>query len=162
MSATSAIKVPLVVAAVAAALSACAPSVPPAGSSAQQSGPIVAVVHKSATCTCCAKHQAHLLEHGYIVEEVVYDDAVDLRAAKDAFGVPEEQRSCHTTLIDGYVVEGHMPADEIDVLLAERPDFDGIALAGMPDGAPGMPGRKSEPWTIWALDDGTATVWRTR
>jgi hypothetical protein len=118
----------------------------------------VAVVHASAACGCCSGHVEHLRAHGFVVEEVRYDDPADLAAFKDERRIPDAQRSCHTTVISGYVVEGHMPVEQIEVLLAERPAIDGIALAGMPGGSPGMPGAKTEPWTIWALEDGAATA----
>jgi hypothetical protein len=133
------------------------PGAGPASSNAGEASS-VAVLHASADCQCCGGHAEHLLEHGYRVEEVRYDDPAELAAFKDAHGIPYEQRSCHTTLVGGYVVEGHMPVEEIDALLAERPAIDGIALAGMPAGSPGMPGIKSIDWTIWALDDGEAFV----
>jgi hypothetical protein len=62
--------------------------------------------------------------------------------------------SCHTTVIDGYFVEGHVPFEAIEKLLAERPDIDGIALPDMPAGSPGMPGRKSGPFDIYQVKDG--------
>jgi hypothetical protein len=128
---------------------------------AAATGP-VAVLHKSADCKCCGGHAEHLREHGFVVDEVIYEDPDELAAFKDAHDIPYEQRSCHTTLIDGYVVEGHMPVEEIDALLADRPAIDGIALAGMPAGSPGMPGPKAIEWTIWALTEGEATVHAVR
>jgi hypothetical protein len=125
-------------------------------------GAPLAVVHKSADCACCGGHSDHLREHGYHVDEILYDDPQVLADFKTEHGVPEAQRSCHTTLVDSYVVEGHMPVEEIDLLLAERPAIDGIALAGMPAGSPGMPGPKTVDWTIWALTDGLATIHAVR
>lgn len=113
-----------------------------------------AVVYKSPTCDCCARHAAHLEASGFDVELVTVEDP---RSVKDAEGVPAEVESCHTTVVGGYAVEGHVPAASIERLLAERPDSDGIGLAGMPAGSPGMGGSKSEPWDIQAFADGEVT-----
>jgi hypothetical protein len=117
----------------------------------------VAVVHKNASCGCCSGHEEHLRAHGYAVEEVVYHDGMELRAMKADLGVPDDAQSCHTTIVGGYVVEGHVPAPVIDELLAERPAIDGIALPGMPGGAPGMPGNQVAPFEIMALSGGEAS-----
>lgn len=103
------------------------------------------VVHRSATCECCKEHERYLATGGLVVESVVEDDMV---AFKDAHGVPRDVRSCHTALIDGYVVEGHVPQAAIDELLATRPGVDGIAVAGMPPGAPGMGGVATDPLEV--------------
>ena len=71
---------------------------------------------------------------------------------------PTEAWSCHTALIDGYPVEGHVPVEAIEDLLAERPDIDGIALPGMRAGSPGMPGEKASPFEVLAIDDGTLSA----
>ena len=73
-------------------------------------------------------------------------------AIKERYGVPRNLESCHTEIIGGYFVEGHMPIEAIEKLLSERPDIRGIALPGMPSGSPGMPGPKTEPWTIYAVN----------
>ena len=72
---------------------------------------------------------------------------------------PSELESCHTARIGGYTVEGHIPAKVVDKLLAERPQIDGIAMPGMPDGSPGMPGLKRDTWTIFALKRGSYSVY---
>ena len=115
---------------------------------------VTAVVYKTPTCDCCARHAAHLEASGFEVEFVTVDD---IRPVKDAEGVPPEVESCHTTVVDGYAVEGHVPAASIERLLAERPDSDGIGLAGMPAGSPGMGGSKDEPWDIQAFTGGEIT-----
>jgi hypothetical protein len=73
-------------------------------------------------------------------------------------GVPEGAWSCHTAVVAGYVVEGHVPAEAIEALLAQRPPIDGIALPAMPDGSPGMPGVKAAPFEILAIDGGATSV----
>ena len=70
-------------------------------------------------------------------------------------------QSCHTTIIDKYFVEGHVPLEAINKLLKERPDIDGLALPGMPIGTPGMPGDKEEPYVIYQLVDGNFSVFMT-
>lgn len=98
----------------------------------------------------------HLREKGFKVDA---RDVVDLDAVKRRHGVPAALESCHTGLIDGYVVEGHVPADVIDQLLRERPKIVGLALPGMPVGAPGMesPGRRAERYDVIAFDARGAT-----
>jgi hypothetical protein len=114
----------------------------------------VVVVHRTASCSCCGSYEDHLTEHGYVVETVLYDD---IREAKEAFGVPAEESSCHTNEIGGYFLEGHVPVEAIEVLLDERPEVDGITLAGMPAGSPGMPGEQSEPFVVRTVVDGEVT-----
>ena len=77
--------------------------------------------------------------------------ADDVYAVKDHFGVPDEVYSCHTMLIGGYVVEGHVPVPAVVRLLSERPGITGIAFAGMPAGSPGMPGPQTEPFTVYGF-----------
>jgi hypothetical protein len=92
-------------------------------------------VYKSPTCGCCSKWVDDLRSHGFQVR-VTDSDEVD--QLKTKHGVPQQARSCHTALIDGYVVEGHVPAADIQRLLKERPRIGGIAVPGMPIGSPGM------------------------
>lgn len=92
-------------------------------------------VYKSPTCGCCAKWVDYLRERGFGVDVV---DVADLGPVKQRHGVPPRLASCHTALVDGYVVEGHVPADDIRRLLAERPPLLGISAPGMPQQSPGM------------------------
>ena len=93
----------------------------------------------------------HLREKGFKVDA---RDVVDLAAVKRKHAVPAALESCHTGLVDGYVVEGHVPADVIDQLLRDRPKVLGLAVPGMPVGSPGMeaPGQKPERYDIIAFD----------
>jgi hypothetical protein len=93
------------------------------------------VVHKSPSCGCCGAWVEHLRTSGFPVE---VRDADNLEPVKSRLGVPYGKGSCHTAEIDGYVVEGHVPAGDIKRLLAERPDALGLTLPGMPIGSPGM------------------------
>ena len=92
-------------------------------------------------------------DHGY---EVRASDDPDIAAFKASLGVPASAQACHTALIDGYVVEGHVPAAAIEDLLQERPEIDGIALPGMPPGSPGMSGAKQGPFEVVSLAEGGA------
>jgi hypothetical protein len=92
-------------------------------------------VFKTATCGCCTKWIDHLRAAGFQVEAT---DMPDLAGLKNENGVPEELSSCHTALVDGYVIEGHVPAQDIERLLAERPAVAGLAVPEMPMGSPGM------------------------
>jgi len=99
----------------------------------------IAVVYRSATCGCCANYITYLRRAGIKVEEKITENMLDI---KEQFGVPEELTSCHTTRIEDYTVEGHIPVEAIEKLLAEKPAIAGIALPKMPSGSPGMPGAK--------------------
>ena len=93
------------------------------------------------------------------------EDANDLAPVKRKLGVPPALQSCHTAVIEGYVIEGHVPADLIDRLLRERPAVVGLAVPGMPVGAPGMeaPGQPAERYQVLAFDQkGRTTVFATR
>ena len=93
--------------------------------------------------------------HGFTVRPVPTDD---MAAVKQQMGMPQGARSCHTAVIDGYAIEGHVPVEAIEDLLAQRPAIDGIALPGMPAGSPGMPGDKAAPFEVLAVADGNASV----
>ncbi|HEX9455361.1 MAG TPA: DUF411 domain-containing protein [Candidatus Binatia bacterium] len=82
---------------------------------------------------------------------------------KDKYRVPEKLRTCHTALIDGYVIEGHVPADLIIKLLKEKPAVVGLGVPGMPIGSPGMEGGKPEPYTVFTFDkNGMTSVYAKR
>jgi hypothetical protein len=93
-------------------------------------------------------------DSGMDVVAVMHDD---ITSVKDGYGIPVDMRSCHTSDIAGYFVEGHVPMAAIDQLLAERPEIDGIALPGMPSGAPGMGGELEGPLLVYAVKDGQVT-----
>ncbi|MET0642832.1 MAG: DUF411 domain-containing protein [Candidatus Binatia bacterium] len=82
---------------------------------------------------------------------------------KSKYGVPQRLYSCHTALIDGYVIEGHVPADLIKRILKERPSIVGLAVPGMPVGSPGMEGPNPEPYEVLTFDkQGRTTVYARR
>lgn len=118
-------------------------------------------VYKDPTCGCCSKWVDHLKAHGFTVRTT---DTRDLTAFKASHGVPPPVRSCHTALVDGYVLEGHVPAADVRRLLDERPAIAGVAVAGMPIGSPGMeiPGTAAQPYDVIAFDkDGSTRVFAT-
>jgi len=112
-------------------------------------------VYKSPDCTCCHEWEAYLTARGYTVESV---PTADMSGFKTDAGVPAVTWSCHTALVDGYVVEGHVPVEAIEDLLAERPAVDGIGLPGMPPGSPGMPGDKVGSFEVLAFADGRTSA----
>lgn len=98
---------------------------------------------------------AHLESHGFRVRAI---DVRSMAPVKRQAGVPRGVASCHTALVDGYVVEGHVPAEDIRRLLSERPDVAGIGVPGMPIGSPGMEGPNPQPYDVLAFDeDGSLT-----
>lgn len=104
----------------------------------------------------------HLLSNGFEVETVDMEfDQLD--ALKVQYGVPPELFSCHTALVDGYVIEGHVPADLIDDLLTKRPDIVGLGVPGMPAGSPGMESSNPVAYDIVAFTaDGETWVYASR
>lgn len=116
--------------------------------------PKTAIVYKSPTCGCCMAWISYLKKQGF---EVTVENKQDMTPVKTEYGVPASMRSCHTAVIGDYVVEGHIPIEAITKLLTEKPAIDGIAMPGMPDGSPGMPGKKQEPFVISSLQDGQVT-----
>ena len=97
-------------------------------------GPLI-TVYKTPSCGCCVKWVEYLQKEGFEVKIVNRDD---LTSIKQREGVPTAMSSCHTALVDGYVIEGHVPAQAIRKLLKERPDTRGLAVPGMPANSPGM------------------------
>lgn len=110
-----------------------------------------ATVYKDPNCGCCAAYVDILEEAGY---EVNVENTGDLMAVKAEHGVPRMLSSCHTTLIDGYVFEGHIPLKSVERVLEERPMIRGIAVPGMPAGSPGMGGAQQGPIKVYYLADG--------
>lgn len=111
----------------------------------------LATIFKNPQCGCCETYGEYLRSNGYEVKVVATHD---LPLIQERQGVPAGLEGCHTTLIGGYFVDGHVPIETFDRLLAERPDIDGVTLPGMPTGSPGMGGPKTEPFTIHAVAAG--------
>jgi hypothetical protein len=94
-------------------------------------------VWKTASCSCCSAWVEHLAQNGFS-PKAVNVTASELAAIKTRAGLPSQHQSCHTAKVDGYLIEGHVPAEDVKRLLAERPDALGISVPGMPIGSPGM------------------------
>jgi hypothetical protein len=105
-------------------------------------------VYKDASCGCCKKWVEHMQASGFTVTA---HDSADMDALKDHYGVPSGVRSCHTALVGSYVVEGHVPATDVDRLLKEQPKVAGLAVPGMVMGSPGMDGPTSKPYAVLAF-----------
>ncbi len=107
-------------------------------------------VYKSPTCGCCAKWIDHLEDNGFAVDIV---NRPDVSPIKRELGVPERLYSCHTAKVDGYVVEGHVPASDILQMLAEKPPVRGLAVPGMPQGSPGMETGRKDSYSVMTFDE---------
>ena len=107
-------------------------------------------VYKSPTCNCCERWISHLRDAGF---KVTGKDRHDMANIKSDFGVNRSLQSCHTAIVDGYVVEGHVPADEIKRMLQERPEVTGLTVPGMPIGSPGMESLYKDPYDVLAFNE---------
>ena len=117
--------------------------------------PTPITVYKSSSCECCAKWVSHLGDNGF--EPVVHNEE-DMDAIKAQLGVPVAVRSCHTALVDNYLIEGHVPASDIQRLVRQQPEVSGLAVPGMSSGTPGMaqPGQRITGFEVVAFQrDGT-------
>ena len=113
-------------------------------------GPTVEV-YKLSTCGCCASWVQHLEANGFTTRVMNLDDLSEIKAVHH---VPAAAQSCHTAVVDGYVIEGHVPAADVRRLLEERPAVLGLAVPGMPIGSPGMevPNVKPSPYDVVSFD----------
>jgi hypothetical protein len=107
--------------------------------------------YRSPSCGCCAGHAAALEAAGATVDMQNVDE-VTLQTIKEEHGIALNKQSCHTAIIDDYVVEGHVPIEALAQFLTERPETRGITLPGMPIGTPGMPGLQVEPYIVETLE----------
>jgi hypothetical protein len=113
-------------------------------------------VYKLSTCGCCSAWVDHLRANGF---EVTVHDLDDLTETNAMLGVPGPLVACHTAVVKGYVIEGHVPAADIKRLLAEHPKVAGLAVPGMPAGSPGMEGPRKDPYQVLTFDKtGKTTV----
>ena len=106
-------------------------------------------VYKDPNCGCCKKWIEHLVRNGYRVDA---KDTPGMSEIKQTLGVPDRITSCHTAVVNGYLIEGHVPAADIDRLLAQKPTIAGLAVPGMPMGSPGMEGGASQRYQVLAFD----------
>ena len=120
-------------------------------------GQLQATLYKNPHCSCCEAYADYLRQNGFEVDVKETDNLEEFTLKA---GVPKELEGCHTMLVDGYVVVGHVAADVVKKLLTERPPIVGIAIPGMPSGVPGMGGQKAGPVSIYAVSkDKAPTVY---
>lgn len=112
-------------------------------------------VFYSPTCSCCVQYLSYLKRNG--MEVLEEKDMTRRIALLEKYQIPQQMEACHTSIVGDYFVEGHMPAEVITKLLEEKPEIDGIALPGMPQGSPGMPGFKAGKWTIYSISKGQSS-----
>ena len=117
--------------------------------SATVTKPIAIKVYKTPQCGCCKGWVQHLRDNGFQVETM---DMPDLSMIKQKYGVKRELQACHTAIVNGYVVEGHVPADVILRMLKEHPAIAGLAVPGMPSGSPGMEGGSKQAYDVLTFD----------
>lgn len=115
-------------------------------------------VYKSETCGCCQDWIDHIEAAGITVESTNLNN---MNSKKMELGVPPQLASCHTAVIDGYVIEGHVPASDILRLLREKPAVTGLSVPGMPHGSPGMETGRDDPYQVLAFDveDSKLQIW---
>jgi hypothetical protein len=112
--------------------------------------PPLVSVYKSPACGCCGEWIKHIRANGFRVET---RDLADVTPIKSRYGVPYGLGSCHTAVVDGYAIEGHVPAADVLRLLRERPKVRGLAVPGMVAGSPGMEQGAPQPYATLAFDD---------
>ena len=114
-------------------------------------GPAITIM-RSASCGCCTRWGEHIAAAGFAITDVVTEE---MDRVKQQHGIPDELASCHTAVVEGYVIEGHVPASSIQRLLRERPAIKGLTAPGMPMGSPGMDGPGITPESFDVLAIGT-------
>lgn len=124
----------------------------------EKSNGIEVVVYKSPTCGCCRKWISHLNANGFSVKAI---NTHDVNSIKQQQGVQPKLASCHTAIVEGYTIEGHVPAKDIQRLLKEKPKVKGLTVPGMPIGSPGMEqGEKKDPYAVLTFqENGDTTVY---
>ena len=122
-------------------------------SPSQSSGPLV-TVFKTSTCACCGKWVEHLRANGFAVK---VQEVNDTAGYERQYRVPRTMESCHTAVVNGYTIEGHVPAADIKRLLNEKPKAVGLAVPGMPVGSPGMDAAHSDAFSVFVFDEGGRT-----
>jgi hypothetical protein len=106
------------------------------------------MVYKSPTCGCCSKWVDHLEQEGF---EVDARNHQNMNAVKEHYKIIRSHQSCHTAVVGGYLVEGHVPAQDIKRMLSEKPDIRGLSVPGMPMGSPGMEGHRVDKYDVLAI-----------
>ena len=124
---------------------------------AKAAAPVIDI-YKTESCGCCGAWVAHLKANGFITRVVDVENPSDYR---ERGGIPNELGSCHTGMVQGYAIEGHVPASDIKRLLATKPKARGLAVPGMPLGSPGMEGPRKDPFDVLLVDaSGRSSVFK--
>jgi hypothetical protein len=118
---------------------------------AHAGGPREATLYKDPLCGCCTEYGRYLEANGFKV--TVIDSTAEIDALHARHKVPAHLEGCHSTVIEGYLIEGHVPVSAINRLLDEKPSLPGLSLPGMPEGSPGMSGRKQGAFPIFVISD---------
>lgn len=124
--------------------------------SEQYEGDITLTMYHGQGCECCVKWAEYLEDNGVNVEKEMVSDTHEI---KDEHNIPGRLRSCHTGIVDGYVVEGHVHVEDIRRILAERPDAIGLSAPGMPPNSPGMDQPVDDEYQIVLFDDENMSVY---
>ena len=111
-------------------------------------------VYKDPSCGCCKNWIEHLIKHGYAVDA---KDTPAMADVKRTLGVPDALTSCHTAVVNGYLIEGHVPASDIARLLKQKPKVAGLAVPGMVTGSPGMEGPTKQHYKVLSFDNNGKT-----
>ncbi len=119
------------------------------GIASQATATATVEVYKSPTCGCCAKWVDHMRDHGFTVN--THD--VGNKEIRKKSGISDSLGSCHTALVNGYAIEGHVPAPDIIRLLKEKPKAVGLSVPDMPHGTPGMEGARSDPYNVLLIKE---------
>lgn len=126
------------------------------GNAAQAAGQEM-TVYRDPSCGCCEGWISHLEAEGFQVKNIA---TPEVNSMKQQYGIPEEMTSCHTGIIDGYTIEGHVPSADIHRLIAEHPNVNGIAVPGMPVGTPGMEdGDRQDSFTVYSFGEEGVQTW---
>lgn len=136
------------------ALSTAAAAHGPSPIGALSKRPVI-TVYRDPNCGCCTKWIEHLIKHGFRVKD---NKSGGMSEVKRGLGVPESMESCHTGVVNGYVIEGHVPAADIQRLLKEKPKVAGLAVPGMPMGSPGMEGPRTDRYDVLSFDKSGKTA----
>ena len=115
-------------------------------------------LYKNPQCECCEGYAAYLRHNGFKVTAIPTND---LTVMGEKYGISDSLQPCHISLIGGYVVGGHIPIEVVNRLLSEKPQITGITLPGMPEGTPGMPGKKPGPLEIYEIGKGAPKIYAT-
>lgn len=119
-------------------------------------GAILVTMYKNEGCMCCTRWAEHMNKEGFYVIEKITRELGEIKSEQ---GISNELASCHTAMIDGYIVEGHVPPQDVQRLLKERPNAIGLSVPGMPEGSPGMEGPNPDPYDVLLINsDGSTSV----